>query len=70
MSGKRVRSMSFNVNDVFDKQLLKLLDSQSNKNKYLKKLITEDFFKRAQKRGETYEIQSNQSVWVPGRVSK
>ena len=60
--------MSFNVNDVFDKQLLKLLDSQSNKNKYLKKLITEDYFKRAQKRGENYEIQSNQSVWVPGRV--
>lgn len=51
MSGKKVRSMSFNVNNTFDKQLLKFLDAHTNKNRYIKKLITEDYMKFLERKG-------------------
>ena len=45
MSGKRVRSLSFNVNVIVDRKLLKFLDNHSNKNAYIKNLIAADYMK-------------------------
>lgn len=37
--------MSFNINVMTDKKLLKFLDAHSNKNKYIKNLIAADYMK-------------------------
>ena len=46
MSGKRVRSMSFNVNNRVDKELLRFLDAHLNKNRYIKNLIANDYMNK------------------------
>ena len=50
MSGKRVRSLSFNENVTVDKKLLRFLDAHSNKNAYVKNLIAADYMRYLEKK--------------------